>query len=935
MSSESGPRENDLLAQGRFLRSLARGLVGDAERAEDLVHETYAAALAHPPCESSAPRAWLARVLRSLAAKRGRRESERPLRESVAARERGELELGDPPALLAEIELARRLFETLERQREPYRSTLYLRYYRGLAPREIAVQQGLPLKTVKTRLARGLEALRGELDRREGGREAWVALLLPLARGAPLAPHAAPPEPGGLLAPGLAAAGILLAAGVATWVALRAPEVVPASSSAEAPVEAPAEAPLPASPARVAAREAVSPTARAPRETLRGVTLTGSVLDASRRPLAGVEACALVLEHGPPWRGGPGGRQTVVLEEVRSTSAADGAFTLTLARAGFVRLALELDGHAPRARRLFAVDGQALELEPLVLEAGAALEGTLLDPDGRPVENAELFLESEDEGLIVAGESRRSQLAGRSDAQGRFTLRRIAAGTLWLEVQRAGFVARRLRAIVPWPEAELGPLEIELEPALRLEGEVLALMPGEFERVQLLARALGPGGSGPSRRTERVPLDARGRFVLDGLAPDEERELVLIEADGLLGRLRSEPLRVRAGAGPVQLMAQPLAAPELGPLEPERRGILRAPEAGSATERLSIQVRAVDGSESGGALVAHRGLDEGAGFGLPEVRASDGNGRLDWSGLTPGRHAFRVVSGRFGPEEGARAAWAEVELGRGDPGSLELAALVHADLGGRVRAGGRALAGARLALRPGDGPGAPGTALVVRADADGRFAFAALPLGDYWLEITHPDRTQGEQRSIRLAAGGVALALELPEASLAGRVLAVEGGALSGAHVSVLAARDQPFGPRPDRRGEVRTDADGRFELAGLDPALPVRLELCASGRATLQREVVLEGRALEFMLAPEVPVTVELASAGPRFQLLAEGPQGERLAFPLAGGRTTTLGGLGPGRWRLVLFAAHARRGGGPLETREVELQVGAPLALRFDGSR
>jgi outer membrane protein assembly factor BamB len=87
---------------------------------------------------------------------------------------------------------------------EPYRWTLVQRYFHDLTPQEIAERSGASPNTVKARLARGLEKLRVELDRRYGGRrDSWCHWLvlsaakpLPIERTGPAtsaAPRAATP----------------------------------------------------------------------------------------------------------------------------------------------------------------------------------------------------------------------------------------------------------------------------------------------------------------------------------------------------------------------------------------------------------------------------------------------------------------------------------------------------------------------------------------------------------------------------------------------------------------------------------------------------------------------------------------------------------------------------------------------------------------------
>lgn len=77
-----------LFAEARWIRRLARGLVDDDPSADDLVQDAWVAALTHPPREAGderSLRAWLATVVRNLAARsrRGpdrRRLAQRPRR---------------------------------------------------------------------------------------------------------------------------------------------------------------------------------------------------------------------------------------------------------------------------------------------------------------------------------------------------------------------------------------------------------------------------------------------------------------------------------------------------------------------------------------------------------------------------------------------------------------------------------------------------------------------------------------------------------------------------------------------------------------------------------------------------------------------------------------------------------------------------------------
>jgi RNA polymerase sigma-70 factor (ECF subfamily) len=164
-----------LLSHAGWVRALARGLVRDRQAAEDVVQETWLAALERGPREGRPLSSWLARVARNFARKGMRSEARRDAHERLAPQAEGEL---SPSLLFERAALHKELVEAVMGLGEPYRSTILLRYFEDLAPRAIARREGIPVRTVKTRLARALEKLRASLDARSGGdRASWMAAL--------------------------------------------------------------------------------------------------------------------------------------------------------------------------------------------------------------------------------------------------------------------------------------------------------------------------------------------------------------------------------------------------------------------------------------------------------------------------------------------------------------------------------------------------------------------------------------------------------------------------------------------------------------------------------------------------------------------------------------------------------------------------------------
>jgi RNA polymerase sigma factor (sigma-70 family) len=176
-----------LWVERAWLRRLATALVSDSATAEDLVQETWVTALRSPPRGAAAARGWLRRVLQSRLYDHGRSRQRRQAREQVSLDLQVAVET--PEELTARMELHRRLAVHMASMDERLREVLFLRFVEELEPIEVARRLDIPDGTVRWRLKRGLDELRGRLDADAGGdRRRWLPLLAPLAaEGQPVA----------------------------------------------------------------------------------------------------------------------------------------------------------------------------------------------------------------------------------------------------------------------------------------------------------------------------------------------------------------------------------------------------------------------------------------------------------------------------------------------------------------------------------------------------------------------------------------------------------------------------------------------------------------------------------------------------------------------------------------------------------------------------
>ncbi len=182
MPSVSTLTPKTLLAHEPFVKAVVRGLLVDDGQVQDVVQETWIAALRRPPRSVASLRSWLSSVARSKAMSLRRSSQRRAARERACARPEAVESAAESHARL---EAHRAVVDAVLALRAPYREVVLLRYYQELSPAEIARRTQLSSATVRSQLHRAHALLRERLDEREG-RAAWAVLVAPgLRLGAP------------------------------------------------------------------------------------------------------------------------------------------------------------------------------------------------------------------------------------------------------------------------------------------------------------------------------------------------------------------------------------------------------------------------------------------------------------------------------------------------------------------------------------------------------------------------------------------------------------------------------------------------------------------------------------------------------------------------------------------------------------------------------
>lgn len=806
-----------LLANASWMRALARGLLGDAHEADDVVQEAALAALRGAPAGGTEPRAWLARVVRNAAWRRLRTRARREAREQRAARPESQ----PPPQseTLERLELQEQLLKAVRALDEPLRTTVVQRYFEGRSSAEIARAAGLPEGTVRWRLKRGLELLRERLDRRVG-RESWSLLFAPLVLrdvAAPVSTGAAAAGTSTWILQGAIAmgtwklVGVTAAAavlGLAWWtfgsqdaeLSTARGEVVAAAPDAASggPGPAATEVRAPSTRARVARPvapgEGAAPSP-APAQSAAPASSTGVLLARFVDEVGGawpgvtLRQLALARRFDPQARGlevaaAADGRARLEVALPPASRSGDGAARW---RHEFV---VSGAGCATEKLSAYVTSGEATDLGDVVLSRGARISGRVLDESGAAVEGALVGAVDAELPDDLGRLARRGDdafdpdLAQRSSKDGSFLLEGVELGT-----RRVWSHARGMR--YGWSAA----LEVLESPDLR---DVSVVLTPLATKDRVTGRVLDPNGRPAPHASievfERGPDHQSIHFETSG--PDGSFELVAEHADSVFDLTAKD---LTAGT---QVSAQGVAP---GTLDLELR---LAPPG-------ELEVRVHDPY---GEPVSNVVFEVTSGFVGGDALSVE---------TAPGEHRVPYPDSEFNLTVSAPGHRTTSELGlrpQALPAVLELTLQPTAQIVGIVLAEGAPVVGAKVEVREHDEdarmivnglrcvqssfPASSG-----KTDSQGRFALDLDLSGSFWVRAVAPGWAACEAGPFEVAYvdGSEVVELELTRGgSIEGYLLAGPDERIEGRFIAVShgdgAARTQRLGP------------DGFYRFEGLTP---------------------------------------------------------------------------------------------------------------------
>ena len=818
--SVSPPHDDDddvaaLLAEAGWVRKLARRLAYDQAEADDLAQGALALALQKRPAVDDGLRPWLGRVVRRLAKHRVRADQRRGARETYASEEAATTSPG-ADELFVRLEAQERLSAAVRALPAPYAEVLLRRYYDGQTPEDIGRAMGASAATTRSRLARGLEALRQRLVDESDSSQSRLLSFLALAAGSDggLIPHAATElvtMKASTKAVSLGAAALVGLAGLAAIAALG-----PESPNVEGSTAAEARASLVAIPQAPGAQTVVDAApAKADDRVAQRVTElavpkeeTGAGVQAETAAAVTVVRARVVDSIGEAVEG-------AVLRSIYADGRHRGSGAWDAADAtGAARLELEdkdlrawksdvfpmtfsasHPGHATR----FALSAPEFhgesDLGLIQLPPGGAARGTVVDEEGAPIAGVLIYADhpviaGDIEALRVTGPDRSiPRPRSESNALGQFECMGIEAGQarLWAYARGNLWTLTDTIEVTQGATVDAGRIMLQRVPAeLTIAGIVLTAdgAPCAGATVHYKTRYDEHKTTAEADGTFRIFLVEQAPVVLVAQAPDSMHGLSAVKeaTPGTEVELHLAPAW-NLSVAVVDSQARPIEGASVLPLMSDER----------TTPGFDWETTGADGR---------------VGLRLP----------LEPTLLRVGKTGFEyATAGPFEPGS--------------SPSEVSVTMAKKPTIQGRVVHNGQPVQGAKVEIaRRQDGIFTMQQGFTMRlffggrssefySGEDGRFEY---PVDPEWTSVSLVATSQG------LATGEIALELE-PRQGAADVIIEMTGGG------SIIGNLLAPPGVAPEQlviaasRGDckpvwTRPNADGSYELRGLTPG-PWRVE--------------------------------------------------------------------------------------------------------------
>jgi protocatechuate 3,4-dioxygenase beta subunit len=608
-----------------------------------------------------------------------------------------------------------------------------------------------------------------------------------------------------------------------------------------------------------------------------------------------VEALAGDFASGPARRGA----EPEVLRS--AVTGNEGRARLERLPPGLIGLRARARGFQAETRDTISVqDLKATEGIELRLRPGAAIAGTVRDPEGKPIEGARVAVSAEANRPEMSPGTRWRWVPATTDAEGRYRLDGVPGGELTVDVRAPGFQRNRRPRVIGGSEG----VDFALARRASISGTVVDAATGA--RVEEFTARIPVGSWGDPPPWEFRKTGA-GAFTLTG---GLERQVeVRVEAPGY-APWRSEGVQVPDGGGTVEVQARMLrgaavrgSAVKASTLEPVTQGTVLLLAGQEPRPENPAQPQFFWGNWMVREPLQRAALGPDGAWRFERVASGWYEVLVRAPGFAPARKkALRL-------DEGGALDGIEVQLSAG--GTLR----------GRVTWLDGTPAAAAVVLIVGN-QGGPDSAESATTDDDGRYASEHLTPGSWNVRVQDDSEVQGEMGFRPMMPGGEPVEIRDGEAAvkdfvlhrgtrLVGSVTTREGPATG------WSVQAWPLSPAP---GQTPTGAHGRTDHRGeyvLKPALrageyTVRFHDVEDPTTQIMRKVQIQGeesQRLDVAVASgEIEgIVQDAATHAPvqqvSVQLTREGDESPRSTATDEQGRFR-FRRLEPGDWMLVARA-------------------------------
>lgn len=622
----------------------------------------------------------------------------------------------------------------------------------------------------------------------------------------------------------------------------------------------------------------------------KGLSISGVVLDAGGRPLAGAEV-SVSREVIDLTEGGVGA--TFGRDLVRKTDA-NGRFAMEGLRDEGYTVNVQATGFVDRSVERVAAGTADMRVS---LKASGVVFGVVTDAvTKKPVTNYEVESSNEMFGfrtmrgapVRVLHGAEAALLAGVAEEPGLFAIGDLKAESLTLGIKAEGYAPVTMSGIAT-PSGQKSRNDFTLTPEITVSGVVRApdgtpvegaivtiertsadeggfTFPGGRTRAVRRAVRIEDHGDGPKVISDSPPktatTDAKGEYTIRGLAAGDhsilakhathassERKPVALE-DG--DQLDGLDLSLRAGGA-----LEGIAYDQYGKPLANANVVLSAPDQG--------------GMNFGGASIQSFGS-----YGDERASAtSDATGQYAMAGILPGDYVVRVSKPRSAVGGGAvfiaiagggdSDAGVPVTIREGETVAQDVSLPPTGDVVGTVTESGRPVANARVTLSRG-GEGLPFGEPSATTDADGEYDIRDVKPGGYSLVVKAPKSAVPHKTKVRVDPKRETTEhVKLPSGAIRGRIVEVDTNKpLEGIVVDVRPAKSDGGNEADTEVREVRmiamvsndgggattmkfgnetenvvTDSDGYYEVRFLAPG-EYRMEVRGGGIMKMEKDRVL-----------------------------------------------------------------------------------------------